>query len=59
MLKVIRNDDLAVRGLRKNIRLSRIQAMAIACGMVASDGAIHYCYATYVTPSRANIDESI
>jgi branched-chain amino acid transport system permease protein len=59
MLKVIRNNDLAALGLGKNIRLSKIQAIAIACGMVAISGSIYSCYASYMDQSSASLYESI
>ena len=59
MLKVIRDDELTARGLGKNVRLAKIQALAIACGMVAIAGAIYSGYASYIDPSAANLDESI
>ena len=41
LLRSIRDDELAIRGLGKNTRLAKIQAFAIACGMSAIAGAIY------------------
>ena len=35
LLKAMRDDELAARGLGKNTRLAKVQAMAIACGFAA------------------------
>ena len=59
LLKSIRDDELAARGLGKNTRLAKVQAMAIACGFAAFAGAIYCSYVSYVDPSSASIDESI
>jgi branched-chain amino acid transport system permease protein len=59
MLKVIRDDELAARGLGKNVRLAKIQAIAIACGMAAIAGALYCGYVSYIDPSSASLDESI
>jgi len=59
LLKAIRDDELAARGLGKEVRLAKVQVFAIACGMVAVGGAIYASYVTYIDPSTASLDESI
>lgn len=59
LLKCMRDDELATRGLGKNVRLAKIQAIAIACGMVALAGAIYASYVSYIDPSSAALDQSI
>ena len=59
LLKAMRDDELAARGLGKNVHLAKVQAFAIACGMVAVAGAIYAFYVSYVDPSTASLDESI
>lgn len=59
LLKAMRDDELAARGLGKNTRLAKVQAMAIACGLAALAGAIYSSYVSYIDPSSASLDESI
>ncbi|MCK4303292.1 MAG: branched-chain amino acid ABC transporter permease [Candidatus Eisenbacteria sp.] len=59
LLKAMRDDELAARGLGKNTRLARVQAFAIACGMVAVAGAIYASYVSYIDPNTASLDASI
>ena len=59
VLLALRDDELAARGLGKNSRLFKIEAFAIACGMVAVAGAIYSSYVGYIDPSIASMDYSI
>jgi branched-chain amino acid transport system permease protein len=59
LLKSIRDDELAARGLGKNVRLVKIQVFAVSCGLVSVAGAIYASYINYIDPSSASIDESI
>ena len=59
LLKAIRDDELAARGVGKNTRLAKLQAMAVACALAALAGAIYSSYVSYVDPSSASLDESI
>lgn len=59
LLKAMRDDELAARGLGKNTRLAKVQVMAIACGLAAVSGAIYSSYISYIDPSSASLDESI
>ncbi len=59
LLKVLRDDELAARGLGKNVRLAKLQAFAVACGMVSIAGAVYASYAGYIDPSTASLNESI
>ena len=59
LLKCLRDDELALRGLGKNVRLVKAQAFAISCGMAAVGGVIYASYVSYIDPSAASLDESI
>jgi branched-chain amino acid transport system permease protein len=59
LLKAMRDDELVARGLGKNTRLVKVQALAIACGMAALGGAIYAAYVGYIDPSAATLDEGI
>jgi branched-chain amino acid transport system permease protein len=59
LLKVMRDDELAAKGLGKNTQLVKIQAFAISCGMAAVAGTIYAAYVSYIDPSTASLDESV
>jgi len=59
LLKAMRDDELAIRGLGKNTRLIKVQAFMLACGMAALAGAIYASYVSFIDPSTASFDESI
>jgi branched-chain amino acid transport system permease protein len=58
-LKSMRDDELAARGLGKNVRLLKLQVFAVACGMAAVGGVIYASYVSYVDPSIALLGHSI
>lgn len=55
----MREDELAARSLGKNTRLFKVEALAIASGLVAVAGALYTAYVGYLDPSSASLDESI
>lgn len=59
LLKAMRDDELAARGLGKNTRLAKVQAVAIASALVAIAGALYAAHVRYLDPSSATLDESI
>lgn len=59
VLMALRDDELAARSLGKNVRLLKVEAFAVACGMMAVAGAIYASYVGYVDPSLASLDQSI
>lgn len=59
VLVSMREDELATRGLGKNTRLLKVQALAISCGLVAVAGALYAAYISYLDPSSASLEESI
>lgn len=59
LLLCIRDDELAARGLGKNIRLVKVQVFALACGLVAVAGAIYAAYVGYIDPTIASLDQSV
>jgi branched-chain amino acid transport system permease protein len=59
MLKCMRDDELAARGLGKNVRLAKVQAFALACGMAALAGALYAPYVGYIDPSSAALNQSV
>jgi branched-chain amino acid transport system permease protein len=59
LLLAMRDDELAARGLGKDVRRIKVQAFAIACGMAASAGVLYGCYVSYVDPTVASLDQSI
>ncbi|WP_089724050.1 branched-chain amino acid ABC transporter permease [Candidatus Thiosymbion oneisti] len=59
VLVAMREDELAARGLGKNTRLFKVQAIAIASCLTAVAGALYAAYVGYLDPSSASLDESI
>lgn len=59
LVQAMRDDELATQGLGKNTRLLKVQAFAIACGMVAVAGVLYAAYVSYINPSAASLDQSI
>lgn len=59
LLKCMRDDELALRGLGKNTRLAKLQAFAISCAFAALAGVIYASYITYIDPSSGHLGESI
>lgn len=59
LLKAMRDDELAARGLGKNTRLAKVQAMGIACAFAALSGVIYSSYVSYIDPISASLDDSI
>ncbi len=59
LLRAMRDDELAARGLGKNTRLAKVQAFAFSCAFAGLAGVIYASYVSYVDPSSASLDESI
>jgi branched-chain amino acid transport system permease protein len=55
----MRDDELALRGLGKNVRQAKLEAFAISCGLVAVAGVLYASYVSYIDASSATLDESI
>ena len=59
LLKCMRDDELAARGLGKNVRLTKVYAICISCSIAALAGVIYSAFATYIDPSSASLDHSV
>lgn len=59
LLMATRDDELAARGLGKNTRLAKVQALAIAAAFAAIAGGLYATHVRYLDPSSASLDESI
>lgn len=59
LLQCMRDDELALRGLGKNVRLVKLEAFAISCGMVAVAGVLYASYVSFIDASSATLDASI
>jgi branched-chain amino acid transport system permease protein len=59
LLQAMRDNELAARGLGKNVRLAKVQAVAISCGLAAMAGALYASYVNYIDPTVASLDESV
>jgi branched-chain amino acid transport system permease protein len=59
LLQCMRDDELALRGLGKNVRRAKLEAFAVSCGLVAVAGVLYASYVSYIDASSATLDESI
>ncbi|MCX6580755.1 MAG: branched-chain amino acid ABC transporter permease [Candidatus Aminicenantes bacterium] len=59
MLQCMRDDELALRGLGKNVRRAKLEAFAISCGLVAVAGVLYASYVSFIDASSASLDDSI
>lgn len=59
LLVAMREDELAARGLGKNTRLAKVQAMALASAVAAVAGALYAAHVRFLDPSSASLNESI
>jgi len=59
LLKSMRDDELAARGLGKNVRLAKVYVLAISCAFTALAGTIYSSYVTFIDPSSALLNQSI
>ncbi len=59
LLQCMRDDELALRGLGKNVRRAKLEAFAISCGLVAVAGVLYASYVSYIDASSATLDESV
>lgn len=59
VLQAMRDDELAAKGLGKNVRVLKLQAFSIACVLLAVGGAIYASYVSFTDPSIASLDQSV
>jgi branched-chain amino acid transport system permease protein len=59
VLKAMRDDELATRSLGKNVRLLKVQALALSCAIVAFAGAMYASYVSFVDPTSGSLAQSI
>ena len=59
LLRAIRDDELAARGLGKNVRLAKLQALAVSGALVGLAGALYAAYTSYLHPSVGSLEQSI
>lgn len=59
LLLAMRDDELAARGLGKNTRLAKIQAVAVSTALAAVAGALYASHVRFMDPTSASLDEGI
>jgi branched-chain amino acid transport system permease protein len=59
LLLAMRDDELATRGLGKNVQMLKVGAIALSSSIAAVAGASYAGYVGYLDPSAASLDESI
>lgn len=58
-LQTMRDDELAARGLGKNVHLLKAEAFGLSCAIAGIGGALYASYVGYVDPSLASLDRSV
>lgn len=58
-LKGIRDDEISMLALGRNVTSIKIQVFAISSGFIAIAGFLYATYVTYIDPTSFNLDESI
>ena len=59
VIKGIRDDELVVASMGRNVSLVKVYVFAISAGIAAFSGALFATYHTYIDPSSFTLDESI
>ncbi len=59
MLKGVRDDELAVLSLGRNVITFKIWAFIISSAFIGIAGMIYATYITYIDPTSFNLDEAI
>ncbi len=59
VLHCIRDDEDLGLSLGKDVRLVKLQVLAMSCAMAGVAGGLYAAYATYVDPSSFTVNESI
>ena len=58
-LRGVRDDELSMQALGKNVAMLKIQAFAISSAFIAIAGFLYATYVSYIDPTSFNLDESI
>lgn len=58
-LRGVRDDELSMQALGKNITALKIQAFIISSAFIAISGFLYATYVSYIDPTSFNLDESI
>lgn len=58
-LRGVRDDELSMQALGKNVTALKIQAFAISSAFIAIAGFLYATYVSYIDPTSFNLDESI
>ncbi len=59
VLKGIRDDELVVQSMGRNVNLVKVYVFAVSAGIAAFAGALFATSATYIDPTSFTLDESI
>jgi len=58
LLRAVRDDELAARALGKNVRLAKMQAIALGCGMAGFAGVMLASYQAYINPTISDMSQA-
>lgn len=59
VIKGIRDDELVVASMGRNVNLTKIYIFAVSAGIAAFSGALFATFATYIDPTSFALEESI
>lgn len=59
ILKALRDDEIAVLSLGRNVAAFKIYAFVISSSFLSISGILYAAYVTYIDPTSFNLDESI
>lgn len=59
MLKAIRDDELAARGLGKDVRVVKMQAIGVAAALAGFAGSMFASYMAFINPMSFDLNQSI
>lgn len=59
LLKAMRDDELAARGLGKRTRLAKLYAFAFSCGVASLAGTLYAAYVQFIDHHTASLENSI
>ncbi len=59
VLKGIREDELSVLSLGRNVTMYKIEVFVITCAFITISGFLYATYVTYIDPTSFTLDESI
>lgn len=58
-LKAVRDDELSIQALGRNVTSLKIWAFVVSSGLIGISGLLYASYVSYIDPTSFNLDEAI